>query len=471
MAVSDREIGMSVAKRIRLSGVACLAGVGVFALAMGSVSAQSLDQALAMAYTNNPTLNAQRAGTRATDETVPQALSGYRPTLNATAQAGPEYAKQQASGVKTNGWLWPRAFALNAAYTLFNGFVTANQTRNAESQVRGSRETLRNTEQSVLLNGVTAYMNVIQAIALLDLQNQSLAAFQQELRATRDRFNVGEVTRTDVAQAEARVADAQYQVSQAVANLSTAKANYRQVIGVEPGKLTTPRPIEGTLPVTVDKVIATGLSNHPAVKASEFAVDAAMFQVKVAEGGLMPNLSLQGQLSQSYDQNFSVDSQSGAAVTLNLSVPIYQGGVEYANIRQAKELLTQARIEVDVNRDTIRAQAVQYWGALQAAKAQIQAAQASVAANTLALEGVREEWRVGQRTTTDVLNAQRDLTNSQSSLVVAQRDRVVAAYTLVAIIGRLDAISLGLKVRVYNPAVHYQQVRDSWAGVRTPDGK
>ncbi len=471
MAVSDREIGMSVAKRIRLSGVACLAGVGVFALAMGGASAQSLDQALAMAYTNNPTLNAQRAGTRATDETVPQALSGYRPTLNATAQAGPEYAKQQASGVKTNGWLWPRAFALNAAYTLFNGFVTANQTRNAESQVRGSRETLRNTEQSVMLNGVTAYMNVIQAIALLDLQNQSLAAFQQELRATRDRFNVGEVTRTDVAQAEARVADAQYQVSQAVANLSTAKANYRQVIGVEPGKLTTPRPIEGTLPPSVDKVIATGLSNHPAVKASEFAVDAAMFQVKVAEGGLAPNLSLQGQLSQSYDQNFSVDSQSGAAVTLNLSVPIYQGGVEYANIRQAKELLTQARIEVDVNRDTIRAQAVQYWGALQAAKAQIQAAQASVAANTLALEGVREEWRVGQRTTTDVLNAQRDLTNSQSSLVVAQRDRVVAAYALVSTVGRLDALSLGLKVNYYDPRVHYNQVRDSWAGVRTPDGK
>ncbi|MDI4657610.1 TolC family outer membrane protein [Xanthobacter autotrophicus] len=449
-----------------------MAGASIIALGMGSASSQSLDAALAMAYVNNPTLNSQRAGTRAVDERVPQALSGYRPTLGATASAGPETYRYQPTGsAATSGNAWPRQFALTAAYTLFNGFTTANQTRTAESQVRGSRETLRNTEQSVMLNGVTAYMNVIQAIALLDLQRKSLAAFEQELRATRDRFNVGEVTRTDVAQAEARVADAQYQVSQAVANLSSARAVYRQVIGVEPGKLFTPRSIEGMLPSKVDRVISSGLAQHPAIKASEFAVDAAVFQVKVAEGALLPNLSLQGQLSQAYDSSIGVERVGAAAATLNLSVPIYQGGVEYANIRQAKELLSQARIDVDVNRDAIRAQAVQYWGALEAAKVQIQAAQASVAANTLALEGVREEWRVGQRTTTDVLNAQRDLTNSQSALVVAQRDRVVAAYSLVSIIGRLDAVSLGLKVDVYNPQVHYNQVRDSWAGVRTPDGK
>ncbi|MFG1346553.1 TolC family outer membrane protein [Xanthobacter autotrophicus DSM 431] len=462
---------MSVAKRFRRNSFAFLAGAGIVALWVGSAGAQTLDVALAQAYVNNPTLNAQRAGTRATDENVPKALSGYRPTLSATASAGPEYARAQASGITTRGSLWPRSFALTAAYTLFNGFTTANQTRTAESQVRGSRETLRNTEQTVLLNGVTAYMNVIQAIALLDLQRQSLAAFEQELRATRDRFNVGEVTRTDVAQAEARVADAQYQVSQAVANLSSAKATYRQVIGVEPGKLASPRSIEGMLPRDVNGVISNGLASHPAIKASEFAVDAAVFQVKVAEGALMPNVSVQGQLSQAYDQNFATDAYGAAAATVNLTVPIYQGGQEYANIRQTKELLSQARLEVDVNRDTIRALAVQYWGALEASKAQILAAQASVAANTLALEGVREEWRVGQRTTTDVLNAQRDLTNSQSALVVAQRDRVVAAYSLISTIGKLDAVSLGLRVNVYNPTTHYNQVRDSWAGVRTPDGK
>ncbi|WP_238122575.1 MULTISPECIES: TolC family outer membrane protein [unclassified Xanthobacter] len=463
---------MSLATSFRRDVIAILAGVGAVIVTASGAGAQPLDSALASAYVNNPTLNAQRAGTRAVDESVPQALSGYRPTLFGSAAVGPAGVRQQATGSpQQNGTLWSRTFALTATQTIFNGFITANSTRSAESQVRGSRETLRNTEQAVLLNGVTAYMDVIQAIALLDLQHQNLAALEQELRATRDRFNVGEVTRTDVAQAEARVADAQYQVSQAVANLSSARGVYRQVIGVEPGKLTTPRSIEWMLPNNLGKVVSAGLSTHPAVKASEFAVDAATFQVKVAEGALMPNLNVQGQLSQANDTSLSVQSLGSAAVTLNLSVPIYQGGVEYANIRQAKELLSQARIEVDVNRDAIRSQAVQYWGALEATKVQIQAAQASVAANTLALEGVREEWRVGQRTTTDVLNAQRDLTNSRSALVIAQRDRVVAAYSLVSTIGKLDAQSLKLKVNVYNPAVHYHQVRDSWAGVRTPDGQ
>ncbi len=466
---------MSLATRIRRNATGFLAGLGVLSIALPvgatAARAQSLDSALASAYVNNPSLNAQRAGTRAVDEKVPQALSGYRPTLFGTVTAGREYQKIRASGQSINGGLWPTAFVLTATQSLFDGFVTANTTRNAEMQVRGSRETLRNTEQAVLLNGVTAYMNVIQAIAILDLQRQNLAALEQELRATRDRFNVGEVTRTDVAQAEARVAGAQYEVSQAVADLSSARAVYRQVIGVEPGRLTSPRSIEPMIPRTVDRVVSAGLNNHPAVMASQFAVDAAMFQVKVAEGALMPNLNVQGQVSRTNEQSLQSTYADSAAVTLNLTVPIYQGGVEYATIRQAKEVLTQTRLEVDVNRDTIRAQAVQFWGALEASKVQIEAAQAAVAANTLALEGVREEWRVGQRTTTDVLNAQRELTNSRSALVVAQRDRVVAAYSLVSIIGRLDAISLGLKVNVYNPAVHYEQVRDSWAGVRTPDGK
>lgn len=462
---------MSVATSIRRNVFAFLAGFGGIALSVTVAGAQPLDAALASAYVNNPTLNAQRAGTRATDENVPKALSGYRPTLSGSASVGPEAARQNVQGSISSGNLWSRTFALTATQTIFNGFITGNSTRTAEAQVRGARETLRNTEQTVLLNGVTAYMNVIQALALLDLQRQNLAALEQELRATRDRFNVGEVTRTDVAQAEARVADAQYQVSQAIADLSAAKAVYRQVIGVEPGTLTTPKSIEWMIPASLGRVISTGLDTHPAIKASQFAVDAAAFQVKVAEGALMPSIALQGQLQQAYDTSLSAQSQGSAGVAVNLTVPIYQGGQEYANIRQAKELLSQARIEVDVNRDTIRSQAVQYWGALEASKAQIQAAQAAVAANTLALEGVREEWRVGQRTTTDVLNAQRDLTNSRSSLVVAQRDRVVAAYSLISTIGRLDAASLKLKVNLYNPVVHYNQVRDSWAGVRTPDGK
>ncbi|MFG1411524.1 TolC family outer membrane protein [Xanthobacter sp. VTT E-85241] len=464
---------MSLATHVRRRILVLAAASALGATAWSaSASAQTLEAALAAAYINNPTLNSQRAGTRAIDENVPQALSGYRPNISAGVSAGSEYARSKSAGLSTTGTLVPRSANLTVTQTIFNGFLTANTTRNAESQVKGQRELLRNTEQSVLLNGVTAFMDVIQGIALLELQQQNLAALNQELRATRDRFNVGEVTRTDVAQAEARVASAQYQVAQAIANLSSYRAVYHQVIGVEPGKLVPPTTaVERRLPAKLDGVIGAGLTRNPAILASQFAVDAANFRVRMAEGGLAPNLNVQGQVLQSYDQSQSVDSAFGAAVTLNLSVPIYQGGAEYSAIRQAKEYLSQARIEVDVNRDAVRTQGVQYWGALEAAKAQIEAAQSQVAANTLALEGVREEWRVGQRTTTDVLNAQTDLTNSKSALVIAQRDRVVAAYSLVSVIGKLDAVSMGLKVPVYDPKVHYQQVRDSWFGLRTPDGK
>ncbi|MEP9367137.1 TolC family outer membrane protein [Xanthobacter sp. VNH20] len=464
---------MSLATHVRRRILVLAAATALSATAWSAnASAQTLEAALAAAYINNPTLNSQRAGTRAIDENVPQALSGYRPNITAGVSAGSEYARSKSAGLSTSGSLVPRSANLTVTQTIFNGFLTANTTRNAESQVKGQRELLRNTEQSVLLNGVTAFMDVIQGIALLELQQQNLAALNQELRATRDRFNVGEVTRTDVAQAEARVASAQYQVAQAIANLSSYRAVYHQVIGVEPGKLVPPSTaVERRLPAKLDAVIGAGLTQNPAILASQFAVDAANFKVRMAEGGLAPNLNVQGQVLQSYDQSQSVDSAFGAAVTLNLSVPIYQGGAEYSAIRQAKEYLSQARIEVDVNRDAVRTQGVQYWGALEAAKAQIEAAQSQVAANTLALEGVREEWRVGQRTTTDVLNAQTDLTNSKSALVQAQRDRVVAAYSLVSVIGKLDAVSLGLKVPVYDPKVHYQQVRDSWFGLRTPDGK
>ncbi|HQS09234.1 MAG TPA: TolC family outer membrane protein [Xanthobacteraceae bacterium] len=464
---------MSLATHVRRRIIVLAAACALSATAWSaSASAQTLEAALAAAYINNPTLNSQRAGTRAIDENVPQALSGYRPNISAGVSAGSEYARSKSAGLSTTGTLVPRSANLTVTQTIFNGFLTANTTRNAESQVKGQRELLRNTEQSVLLNGVTAFMDVIQGIALLELQQQNLAALNQELRATRDRFNVGEVTRTDVAQAEARVASAQYQVAQAIANLSSYRAVYHQVIGVEPGKLVPPTTaVERRLPAKLDGVIGAGLTRNPAILASQFAVDAANFRVRMAEGGLAPNLNVQGQVLQSYDQSQSVDSAFGAAVTLNLSVPIYQGGAEYSAIRQAKEYLSQARIEVDVNRDAVRTQGVQYWGALEAAKAQIEAAQSQVAANTLALEGVREEWRVGQRTTTDVLNAQTDLTNSKSALVIAQRDRVVAAYSLVSVIGKLDAVSMGLKVPVYDPKVHYQQVRDSWFGLRTPDGK
>ncbi|MFK8251500.1 TolC family outer membrane protein [Ancylobacter terrae] len=470
----------------------CVAAV-LAALGSLPAKAQSLDEALAAAYTNNPSLNSQRAATRATDEYVPIALSSYRPQIFASADAGvtwlenkgpitafrtvpitpdnPDGLQQVRFRGVSQSTLKPYGAGVTISQTLYDGLRTANSVRGAESQVKGQRELLRNTEQLVLLDAVTAYMNVLQNSALLELQRQNLEALQEELRSTRDRFAVGEVTRTDVAQAEASVANAQSELALAESNLNSARATFYRVIGLQPKKLAPGRPIDKLLPKVLDAAVQSGITQHPAVKAAMFAVDQAMANVKVAEGALQPTLSLNGQVSQDYNVSPNVDRQSTAAVALNLSVPIYQGGGEYATIRQAKETLGQFRMEVDVNRDQVRANVVQFWGALEAAKAAIESAQASVAANEIALKGVREEWRVGQRTTLDVLNAQTALFNARASLVIAQRDRVVASYGVLSASGKLSAVNLGLKVAVYNPKVHYDQVRDAWIGVRTPDGK
>ena len=199
----------------------------------------------------------------------------------------------------------------------------------------------------------------------------------------------------------------------------------------------------------------------------------AQFQVKVAEGALLPTLTLQGAASKQHGSttNLTTASALSASATAQLSVPLYQGGQEYATIRQAKETLGQRRLDLDTARDQVQSTVTQAWGQLQAAKAQIEATQAQVAAAEIALNGVREEARVGQRTTLDVLNAQQDLVNARASLVTAQRDRVVASYTVLSAVGSLSPQILGLGVANYDPMVHYQQVRDSWTGVRTPDGR
>ncbi|MBB3770396.1 outer membrane protein [Angulomicrobium tetraedrale] len=434
---------------------------------------------MAAAYKNNPTLNSQRAATRATDEYVPIALAGYRPQIFGTAYYGTQWSEskvgsstltsQNVSGT-THSTLWPYGVGVTISQTIYDGLKTANSVRSAESQVRGQRELLRNTEQLVLLDAATAYMNVLQNSALLELQKQNLQALREELRAARDRFSVGEITRTDVAQAEASVATAQSELALAESNLNTSQAVFFQVIGLRPNKLSPGRPIDGLLPKTLPLAVETGIGKHPAIKSAQFAVDAGLSNVKVAEAALSPTLTLNGQASSDYNSQSYVQRTTSAAATLNLNVPIYQGGAEYANIRQTKETLGQLRIEVDVNREQVRANIVQYWGALQASKAAIESAQASVAANEIALRGVREEWRVGQRTTLDVLNAQTALFNARASLVTAQRDRVVASYAVLSATGDLNAARLGLKIATYNPKVHYEQVRDAWVGVRTPGG-
>jgi outer membrane protein len=483
-----RGTGESAKRTVRRTALAACA-VGA-ALWPSVAPAETIESALVKAYQNNPQLNAQRASVRATDEGVPQALSGYRPRVTVTSTAGEQYidatgksvggtpnpipggpAVQTATYVGQSSTTTPWSYGISGQQTLFNGFQTANRTRAAEGQVSAAREGLRVLEQSVLLTAATSYMDVLRDTANLEVQRSNVRVLQETLRQTTDRFNVGEVTRTDVAQAEAQLAAGQSAMLAAESTLNTSKANYRQVIGVEPVGLAPGAPVDRFGPRTLQTAVDTGLVENPNVTSAMYGIDVAYLQVKINEGALYPTFTVAGTAQQSsYVQNGSTPLFWNASVIGTLTVPIFQGGSEYSLIRQSKETLAQQRLNLDLVRSQTRQQVVQAWGQNEAAKAQVQAATSQVYSSEVALNGVREEARVGQRTTLDVLNAQQALVNARVALVTAQHDRVVASYSVLAAAGRLSPQILRLPTTLYDAGVHYQQVRDAWIGVRTPDG-
>ena len=442
--------------------------------------ADTIEAALVRAYQNIPQLNAQRASVRATDENVPQALSGYRPRVALTASAGYQYLDTLIiSGgtptaivrTDTHGTNAPRSAGMTVTQTLYNGQQTANRTRAAESQVSGSREALRFLESSVLFAAATIYMDYLRDAAIVEVQRSNVRVLEQTLKQTRDRFNVGEVTRTDVAQSEAQLAAGKTQELTAESNLTTTRANFRRIIGNDPVALAPGSPVDRYSPGTLSGAVDLSLVENPNVTAAMFGIDVNYLQVKVNEGALLPTVTLQASVQQSNEQTLQVNRSFGASAIAQLSVPLYQGGAEYSLIRQSKETLAQQRLVLEQTRDQTRANVVTAWGQLVAGKAQVASAQSQVTASEIALNGVREEAKAGQRTTLDVLNAQQALVNARVALVTAQHDRVVASYSVLNNVGRLSPQVLKLATIVYDPSVHYQQVRDSWYGVRIPDGR
>jgi outer membrane protein len=448
----------------------------------GPAAAETIDAALARAYQNNPQLNAQRATVRQTDEGVPQALSGYRPSISANASAGRQYIDAQANipgllpggaatsvNVKDTFNTW--SAGVNGSQNLFNA-QTPQRTRAAESRVFAARETLRVIEQSVLLSAASAYMDVLRDTANLELQRNNVRVLRQTLRVVEDRHEVGAVTGTDVDQAQAQIASGEASLHSAESTLMTTKANYRRIIGTEPQGLAPGMPVDRFSPRTLDAAVAQSLSQNPSVTAAMYDVDVAQLQVRIAEAGLYPTLTLQGSAQlQQFNANDATVRLINNTVQARLTVPIYQGGSEYSAIRQNKETVGQQRLSLDQVRDQVRANTVQYWGQLEAAKAQTEAAERQVKYSESALNGVRNEAKAGQRTTLDVLNALQALLNARVNLISTQRDRVVASYNVLSAVGRLSPAVLGVPAQIYDPGVHYQQVRDSWFGLRTPDGR
>lgn len=476
---------MGAARRhlaLRVVALAC-------ALAPAITQAETLTGALERAYANNPALNQQRAGLRALDENIPKARAGFLPKLGATAYGGPSYVYQRdpvprssqiadaiASGMDpppppegAKFRSMPRGYGISFTQPVFDGFATLNSMRQAESQVFQGREDLRTVEQNTLLGAATAYLDVLRDTAVLQLRASNIEVLKRQVAQTRSLGAVGQATQTDIAQAEAALQQGRTDYFASQGALQASMAMFRQIVGVEPSALRPARSVEAMLPAGLGRAIEIGEREHPAIAAALHAADAASAGINVAKAALYPTASIAGAINRDLDTGGMTGAKSfSAGVFGQINIPLYQGGMEYASIRQAKEQAGQAGLMADLARNQVRADVVAAWARLDAAKPQIGATKAAVTAAEVALAGVRSEALVGQRTTFDILVAQQNLLNARVAHVQAQRDRIVASYSILAAIGRLNAVALGLEPRTYDPTIHYDQVKGRLAGTEGP---
>jgi outer membrane protein len=444
-------------------------GIGGF---VSPAPAETIQHALASAYRSNPQVNSARANTRAVDENVPIARSGLRPIISAftTLTGTRSDVPVDIEGNKTS---WQGSLGLEVTQNLFTGFRVRNAIRESEAGVLASRELLRNTVQNVLFDAAQAYHDVLRDIAILDIRRRNVIFLEEQVRAATERFNVGENTRTDVAQTQARLAQARSEVSLAEANLATSRAIYRQIIGHEAERLTNGFPYARLVPARLAQAIGISQDTHPLILASIHQADAQSFLVKQIEGETLPTVSVSGAFEREEDFRSDVTGPdpNSVSITGRLTVPLYQGGAVSARVRQAKEQYGLRKIEIDLARDQVRAAVVTAWAQAEAARDAIRAAEEGIVAAEIALSGVQEEQSVGQRTTLDVLNQQQELLNARETYILAVRAQIVASFSLLSAMGRLTAEALGLPTPAYDPAEHYLAVKDKWYGLRTPDGR
>ena len=332
---------------------------------------------------------------------------------------------------------------------------------------------MANTEQNVLFDAANAYLAVVRDQEILKVRQANVNFLQTSVQATTDRFEGGEATKTDISQADARLAGARSDLSLAEAALRTSVAEFRRIVGHEPSVTTAYFPYANLLPRTLSEAIATAEADHPVIRAAIFRADSSSYAVKQAEGTLLPSLVVSGSVSQDYTLagDSAGDEAVSGSVRAGLSVPLYQRGAVSSQIRQAKETEGQSKIEIDLARDQVMAATTSAWSQWVATEDAVSAARSQVEAAKASLNGVQEEQKVGQRTALDVLDAQRDLLNAQLNQIQIENNRVLSSFSLLSAIGQLRADRLGLAVNVYNPEDHYNAVKNKWFGVRTPDGR
>jgi TolC family type I secretion outer membrane protein len=449
------------------SVAACLLAVG-FATA-SSASAQSLIEALSSAYNSNPDLLAGRAVLRQTDETLAQAVANWRPKVTLSV----EYNKIQADSIPirvTNSayLLNGRTALLQATQPLFRGGKTVADTKAAQANIQAQRAILSNTEQTILLNSVQAYADLLQDVGIVDARRNNVRVLVEQLDATRERFRVGELTITDVSQAEARLEQAKADLVQAQAQVRIDEAAFQRQIGMKPGKLAD-LPLIGALPATEEECVSLAMDNSPAAVSAQYRIKAAGYGVNSAVANPLPQVNLIGFVQQQYDVQVPGDQYYQYGIRLQATVPIYQNGSEWSAIRQAKQLVGQRRNELDSARRQAAETVIRAWRNLDSARSRVLSFEAQVRANEVALNGVRQEALVGSRTTLDVLNAEQELLNSQVNLLQARHDTQVSYYGVLSGIGRLTARSLGLPVEYYDEEKYYKEVGSRWIGDGSSD--
>ncbi|WP_170920808.1 TolC family outer membrane protein [Enhydrobacter aerosaccus] len=443
--------------------VGCLAGTP-------GASAQSLIEALSSTYNSNPDLLAGRALLRQTDEGLAQAVANWRPKVTlAYEQNKIEYDFQQTP---QSAWalrpLNGRFTTLTATQPLFRGGRTVADTKAAQANIQAQRAALADTEESAMLASVQSYADLLQDIGIVDARRNNVRVLVEQLDATRERFRVGELTITDVSQAEARLEQAKADLVQAQAQVRIDEAAFQHYIGLKPGKIAD-LPLIGALPASEDECVALAMDYAPRSVTAQHRITAARYGVNSAVGNLLPQVNLVGFIQQQFDYLYPGDRYYQYGVRLQATVPIYQNGSEWSQVRQAKQLVGQRRNELDSARRTAAENVIRAWRNLDSARSRVVSFEAQVRANEVALNGVRQEALVGSRTTLDVLNAEQELLNSQVNLLQARHDTQISFYGVLAGIGRLTARTLGLPVEYYDEEKYYDEVGSRWIGLGTSD--
>jgi len=426
------------------------------------LQAESLKDAMAAAYLNNPALLAQRASLRAVDETINQAKAGWRPSLTATGKYG--YKNNDSNfSFSTSRNTKPRSWGIEVKQPVFQSMQTVNGTSEAHNQVNAARQQLVVEEQRIMLDVVTAYMGVLRDMAVLNLTISNVNVLKRQLEASEDRFRVGEITRTDVAQSKARLSRAISERIKSEATLTASRAAYQKTVGNAPSDVEKPVSLP-PMPASEEAAMEIARRNNPRLLAAQYVEKAARYNVKKQYGSLGPSVDIIARLNKSWE-NFSLtDVSATKEILAQVTLPLYQSGSVSSRIRQSRQIENQRRLEaVSAERDVVEL-VKNAWEGYREATARIASSEDQVTANDIALEGVRQESEVGSRTMLDVLNAEQELLDSRVSLVRAERDQYVAAYNLLAVIGKLTAEDLQLDVTRYDPARHTEEVENKFFG-------